>query len=129
MSISQAEYRETVAKAMPEAVLLQHVRDIGRVHSWLVYHTHRSERSEPGFPDLVLVHARASRIVFAELKRQTGHLTQHQQDWVDGLSAVARSFFELAGLAGQDQLQLRFGVYVWRPCDLLDGSIEEVLRP
>lgn len=126
MTVTQAEYRKTVAEAMPEAALLQRVREIARVHGWLAYHTHRSERSEPGFPDLVLVHPAAHRLVFAELKRQSGHLTDHQKAWHSALLQVwvATEYPDREG-AGAPVIS----AHIWRPADLLDGKIEAVLRP
>lgn len=62
---------------------------------WLSYHTHDSRHSAPGFPDLVLV--RDNRLIFAELKTDTGRLSPAQRDWIEALSA-----------AGAE-------VHVWRP--------------
>lgn len=126
-SLTVEEYRRIQAEAMPEAVLLQRVRDIARVHQWLTYHTHRSERSEPGFPDLVLIHLRANRLVFAELKREKGHLTDHQKTWHQALLGVWVRIEDVDAL--DDRCQPVFSAHIWRPSNLLDGSIEAVLRP
>jgi hypothetical protein len=52
-----------------------------------VYHTNRADRSEPGFPDLVMIQARSAHgpgaIVFAELKVGRGKLTRDQAMWLD----------------------------------------------
>jgi hypothetical protein len=53
---------------------------------WLVYHTRRSDGSEPGFPDLVLV--RQGRLVIAELKRVGGTPTMEQVTWLLELARV-----------------------------------------
>ncbi len=63
----------------------------------LTYHTLRSKGSQSGFPDRVLVR---ERVIFAELKREKGVVTDAQRDWLDGLAA-----------AGAE-------VYLWRPSDL-----------
>ena len=70
----------------------------------LVYHTHDSRYSQPGFPDLVLVHPRRRRIVFAELKRDDEYPTIQQRVWLAALSTVA----EECGVVS---------VAVWRPKD------------
>ena len=75
---------------------------------WLCFHAHDSRRSEPGFPDLVLV--RRSRLIFAELKSGSGRLTVEQAEWKQAL--------ERAGEV----------VYVWRPDDWRFGAVQEVLQ-
>lgn len=65
----------------------------------LVYHTLRSKGSRPGFPDRVLVR---DRVIFAELKTETGKPSDRQHAWLTGLAA-----------AGAE-------VYLWRPSDLED---------
>lgn len=64
---------------------------------WWVYHTHDSRRSEPGFPDLVLV--RPPRLIFAEVKTAAGRLTQAQQDTIVMLDQTCAES------------------YIWRPAD------------
>jgi hypothetical protein len=102
------EYRAAQAAEMAERELQDAVMALGRYLGYRCYHTHDSRRSEPGFPDLVL--ARPGRVVVAELKRETGRLTDDQQDWLERL-----------GGAGIE-------CHIWRPSDYLDGRIEEVLR-
>lgn len=78
-----------------------HVMHLAALHGWtLTYHTHRSEHSAEGWPDLVLVHPRRRRALFVELKTNTGRLTIAQRMWLRAL--------EHAGLE----------VTVWRPRDL-----------
>lgn len=70
---------------------------LANVLGWRCYHTHDSRRSEPGFPDLVLV--RGSRIICAELKTDRGKLSPAQDEWL----ALLRN--------------TRAEVFVWRPSD------------
>ena len=63
---------------------------------WQWYHTGDSRKSNAGFPDLVMVR---ERVVYAELKKQSGKVSPEQQVWIDALRA-----------AGEE-------VYVWRPSD------------
>ena len=106
--VSRAELRTCQAKAMSEAQLLNAVRTLARSLGWRTYHTHRSEGSEPGFPDLVLV--RGPAILWRELKTETGVLNQAQRGWLADLEA-----------AGQD-------VDVWRPVDYLEGRVADALQ-
>lgn len=85
---------------MAEAQFLAAVRQLAQLCGWRVYHTHDSRRSEPGFPDLAMVHPGQKRIVFAELKTATGRTTAEQDAWLVDLDA-----------AGAE-------AYLWRPADL-----------
>ena len=62
------------------------VLELARLTGWLAYHTFNSRRSAPGYPDLCLV--RGNVCVMAELKTNTGRVTQAQQAWLKALSAV-----------------------------------------
>lgn len=96
------------ARAMPERALLAQVRRLAQEQGWLVYHTWRSEHSEPGFPDVVL--AKPGRLLFVELKSAQGKVTVEQQQW---LEVLKRS---VPGIE----------IYLWRPADL--PEILEVLQ-
>lgn len=97
-----------LAKAMSENEFLAAVREMAKFRGWLTYHTRRSKGSEAGFPDLVLV--RRDRLLWRELKTQTGVVSKDQKAWIRALL-----------MAGQD-------AGVWRPEDLLVGRVKEQLQ-
>lgn len=70
---------------MTEDELQQAVIAHAEAHGWLVYHTHDSRRSQPGFPDLCLV--KPPRVLFIELKSENGRVQPEQQKWLDTLAA------------------------------------------
>jgi len=59
------------------------VTGAAEVFDWFVYHNPDSRRSNPGFPDLVLI--RPPRVMFLELKRQTGRLSPTQREVIAAL--------------------------------------------
>lgn len=95
-----------MAPPLTEAQLLGCVRAAVSHYGIRCYHTHDSRRSEPGFPDLVLV---GTRVMFRELKTRNGKLTLEQRAWIRALQAAAQD-------AG-----------VWRPQDWPDGICNELL--
>jgi len=87
------------------------VVEVAQLHGFeLAYHTHDSRRSAPGFPDLVLVSSRHGRVLFRELKTDTGRVSKDQVKWLTGLVA-----------GGAD-------AGVWRPADLVSGVVVAELR-
>ena len=82
------------------------VLKLARHTGWLCYHTFDSRRSQPGFPDLVMV--RDGEIVFAELKSEKGKLTDAQRRWLTDLD-----------MAGAE-------THVWRPSQLQATSGQAV---
>ncbi len=84
------------------------VVELARLRRWLVYHTHDSRRSDPGFPDLVMV--RGGVLVFAELKSVRGRTTADQREWL----AELRSVQATTGMPGSYEV---VKVHVWRPAD------------
>jgi len=101
--------------ALTEKELQSLVHALAAARGWThVYHTYSSRRSEPGFPDLVLVHPGQGRVVFAELKTMRGKLTPAQESWIAALETA------------QGDGTVR--VCVWFPCCWLSGEIEAELR-
>jgi len=92
---------------MTETQLQTAVVKLARMLGFLVYHTHDSRRSEPGFPDLTMV--KEGRLLFTELKTATGKLTDDQLMWIDALMKTDNE------------------VYVWRPADWDNGTIVKCL--
>jgi len=82
------------------------VKELAKLFGWRVYHPAFSlNPAERGYPDLTLVR---ERIVFAELKTDTGKVTTSQEEWIVALKN-----------AGVE-------VYVWRPYQL--EEIAKILR-
>ena len=98
---------------LTEAELQSSIIAAARDFGWLAYATYRSVRSEPGFPDLVLV--RPPRVIFAEVKTDQGRVRKARRN-------KARSRW----LPGQDDWGKALGrcpgveYALWRPADLDD---------
>jgi len=75
---------------------------------WSSYHTYKSTHSTAGFPDLFCLHTTLGRRIWAELKTETGTLTESQLGW---LTLLAKS--------GEE-------VYLWRPSD--SSEIQDILQ-
>lgn len=94
------ERRPRHALPVSERDLQDMVLSVAKLGGWaLVYHTHDSRHSQPGWPDLVLAHPTRNRILFVELKAQTGRVSLAQRRWLLMLAAVGAE------------------VGVWRPAD------------
>jgi len=82
-----------------EKVWTAQFRQLVKTFGWEAYHTFFSRFSERGFPDFVLYNTAQKRVMFVELKTETGKLSEHQERWRDGLLACGQEF------------------YCWRPSD------------
>jgi hypothetical protein len=111
VSLTREEYHLQQASTMTKKAFQAVVVAAARRAGWSVYHTADSSRSEPGYPDLHLVHPGLGRSVFRELKTQKGRLSPKQEEWLGMLTA-----------AGCD-------ADVWRPIHWFDTTIDQVLRP
>lgn len=91
--------------SITEEAFLAKVRQVARMAGWTGYHTYSSKRSDPGFPDLLLVkpgpQLGTGRLIVAELKRQSGKLTAEQHLWLDLLRHSVATL----------------EVYTWKPAD------------
>lgn len=90
---------------------LQHaIVEAAQMLGFRVYHTFLSIRSDPGFPDLVLLNPRQGRLIFVEVKGENGRLSTAQSEWLADLQAVGVE------------------AYSWWPAQWRSGEIERVLK-
>lgn len=108
---ASGDARLLLARSMSEVDLQANVITLARFRGWRVFHPFDSRRSAPGYPDLTMV--RDGRLVLVELKSQRGRLRAEQHVWLGELREVAR--------------ERGIEVYLWRPMDWLDGTIERTL--
>lgn len=103
-------------KAMKEGDLQKNVIKMARLLGWNVYHTFDSRKSEPGFPDLCMMHHELKRIIFAELKTEKGKVTEAQEAWLNQLYDVAQE--------SNNVVQVK----LWRPHQWATGAIDRALK-
>lgn len=98
-----------------EGELQNFVLRLARTCGWLAYHTRFSLKSQPGFPDLVLV--KPPRVIFAELKDARRKLTESRLNkwghWVTGQDEWLAALAKCPGVEA----------YLWRP-----GDVEDIQR-
>lgn len=103
-------FTRQMARAMSETTLQNHILGEARDLGWaLRYHTYDSRKSAKGFPDLVIVHERQRRVIFSELKKETGRQSPEQEDWERALVAAGQEF------------------YLWRPTQWLNRTVTRIL--
>ena len=95
--------RQVLDNAVSERDFQRQVVELAELTGWRTYHTYDSRRSNPGFPDLVLV--RAPRVIFAELKREKGRVTVAQRDWARVLRACPGVEYYLWRPSGWDEIE------------------------
>jgi hypothetical protein len=78
------------------------VLEIATLFDWRCYHTFDSRRSNPGFPDLILV--RPPVLIAAELKTDKGRVSPAQQNWLTTLGECHQIHTRLWRPADRDQV-------------------------
>ena len=91
---------------MTEAQFQQQIIDLGHLYGWRIAHFRPALTSKgyktpvsadgKGFPDLVMV--KRARLIFAEVKSDTGKLSPEQKDWITALTC-----------------SMRCECYIWKP--------------
>jgi ribosomal protein S8 len=118
--LTKAEYDHLIASSMSESALQTQVIRALTDHGWiqdLIYHTHFSKRSNHGWPDLAAIRRpqdrppayvtyKRPRILYVELKTETGKLSTEQAMYLDALSLL------------RDSGDRRTEVYLLRPSDM-----------
>lgn len=97
------------AHAMSEVELQNQIIDRAKTYKWWWWHDKDSRLNNSGLPDLILI--RPPRLIFAELKRQRAHLRPAQKVCLQLLRQIPC-----------------IEVNVWRPIDLLNGTIDAEMQ-
>lgn len=99
-------------RAISEREWQNQVHRLASSLGWKYYHAPdnkpingRIQKVVAGFPDLVLV--KDSRLIFAELKRELGQVSDSQKEWLAALEATGVE------------------VYVWRPSQMRE--VQQIL--
>ena len=71
---------------MSEKAYQDQIVQLAKANNWLVYHTYDSRRSEPGFPDLIMVKGR--RLIAIEVKKEGKKTTPAQDMWISAMNLV-----------------------------------------
>jgi len=104
-------YPDNILSLITERELQEDVIELAKLFGWKgIYHTWRSDRSEPGYPDLTMFHPEQKRIIWVECKRQNGKTTPSQIAYGELIKACGGEY------------------YLWYPADWLDGTVEKVLH-
>ncbi len=99
-----------IARKLTEEQLQNLILDTARSLGYTErYHPHDSRRSAAGFPDLVLGHREKGRVLFIEVKREDGIVTEPQNTWQDTLAWCDQE------------------VYLFRPEHWESGEIQDIL--
>jgi len=78
--------RAQLDRHVTERAFQQQITELADLCGWRWYHTFDSRRSPAGFPDLVLV--RRGRLIFLEVKPESGRVTRPQAAWLLDLAQV-----------------------------------------
>lgn len=76
---------------LKESAFQARVVALAKANGFAAYHTHDSRRSEPGFPDLVLI--RGGVLIVAELKSTKGRVRPSQERWLELFREVGARVF------------------------------------
>ena len=80
----------TINAAMSEREFANLVVQLAQIKGWKVYRTWNSLHSPAGYPDLTMARGTregetVGRLLFIELKKESGKLTTAQRDWLAAL--------------------------------------------
>lgn len=131
MPLTEIEFQRQLVGPHGLATMLgwQHVhhRPAKTEHGW---RTPVSGELGKGWPDLVLVRERDSRLIFAELKSDAGRVTPDEQRVLEVLRSLVfdpAAFWPIEPRTWDEtQRPPRVDVVVWRPRDF--DAIAEILR-
>lgn len=78
---------------MKEGDFLRTVIDLATLYGYEHYHTYNSFRSDPGFPDLVLINPDRRGVVYIECKMEGKQPTDNQLYWLEMLRLCGQKVY------------------------------------
>lgn len=81
------------------------VVQLAKLTGHLCYHTFDSRRSEPGFPDLVIIKPGMFRPLFVELKTESGKLSWPQEGWGKALRVCPGADYRIWRPSDWDEIE------------------------
>lgn len=106
-AIANTLHRHNLMNTITEQAFQQNILELAHLTGWLTYHTFDSRRSQPGFPDMVMV--KDSSLLFVETKSEKGKPSPEQMRWLEALRNVER-----------------ISSHLWKPTDW--HTLEHVLK-
>ena len=102
--------KDSMRDAELEKDFQERVCHLARLYQWRIYSVPDSRRvSMSGYPDLTMWNIQQKRLIFAELKREKGRISESQKIVLEELKTLVHC-----------------EVYLWRPSDW--DSILEILK-
>jgi hypothetical protein len=117
------------AAGITEKVFMAQIKSLAQTLGYKFYHTWHSIRSAKGYPDCTL--CKPGRLIFCELKSESGTLTESQIEWLQALAQAGAEtyvwrpsqFAEAVKILQHKPLEQ---VIVWRPSEI--GVAVDILR-
>lgn len=113
--------------AETEAGYQQAIIEAARLLGWMVFHPHRSDHSESGYPDLTMCRpGQPGQLAFLEVKRSGGKPRPEQVEWVKALGTVPGVVTAIARPGDWEEVEsvLRHGMGT----DGREAAIAELVR-
>lgn len=120
-NLTPEESKLLLRHEVAEASFMAQIKQLARLNGWLYYHTGRSEGSDEGFFDVVMVHPRMRRIIFVEIKTEEGRLSRTQKEWREATEVIAITLATILVEVGKVDLNRietwPVAYFEWRPSD------------
>lgn len=100
--------RRPILETVDEKDFQRELMKMAKNNGWKCFHPKYSYKSEKGFFDVTMI--RGNRVIFTELKTETGTQSAEQKTWMEFAQAVGGNV----------------EYYLWRPSDW--AEIQEVLK-
>jgi len=78
---------DTVSENELQAEVIRILKDAGFTK---IYHTYNSQKSEPGYPDILAIRTTDGLMLVLENKTETGKCTKAQLEWLEAFQSIKK---------------------------------------